>query len=288
MFIFGLISGILSILTFHMKKTRDVGCGFYLFISSWNSMLILIILIIKFWQLILSQMFILNNRSILYVNCLILDVIIQVCLTFNDYLYGCVSIERVITVHKGINFNKIQSKRIAKWISLCIFILIMLTHVHDPIHRHLIDDIDIDEQRIWCVVQYSSSIHISNSFITLFHFLLPLLINIIISISRSRLTIQPRLTFKEHLQLQLKKHKSHLIALCTLVFLALSRLIISFISGCMKSPYHSWLFLSSYLFAFLPSMITFIIFVLPSKMYKKEFNTVLDQTIRRLRTTYRR
>ncbi|CAF4059775.1 unnamed protein product [Adineta steineri] len=210
--------------------------------------------------------------------------IIQVCLTFNDYLYGCVSIERAITVRKGI----------AKWISLCIFILIMLTHIHDPIHRHLIDDIDIDEQRIWCVVQYSSSIHIYNSFITLFHFLLPLLINIIstiyiiISISRSRLTIQPRLTFKEHLQLQLKKHKSHLIALCTLVFLALPRLIISFISGCMKSPYHSWLFLSSYLFAFLPSMITFIIFVLPSKMYKKEFNTVLDQTVRRLRTISRR
>ncbi|CAF1439768.1 unnamed protein product [Adineta steineri] len=204
MFIFGLISGILSILTFHMKKTRDVGCGFYLFISSWNSMLTLIILIIKFWQLILSQMFILNNRSILYMNCLILDMIIQVCLTFNDYLYARVSIERVITVHK--------------WISLCIFILIMLTHIHDPIHRHLIDDIDTDEQRIWCVVQYSSSIHIYNSFITLFHFLLPLLINIIISIARSRLTIQPRLTFKEHLQLHLKQHKSHLIALCTLIF----------------------------------------------------------------------
>ncbi|CAF4028670.1 unnamed protein product, partial [Adineta steineri] len=204
MFIFGLISGILSILTFHMKKTRDIGCGFYLFISSWNSMLTLIILIIKFWQLILSQMFILNNRSILYMNCLILDMIIQVCLTFNDYLYARVSIERVITVHK--------------WISLCIFILIILTHVHDPIHRHLIDDIDTDEQRIWCVVQYSSSIHIYNSFITLFHFLLPLLINIIISIARSRLTIQPRLTFKEHLQLHLKQHKSHLIALCTLIF----------------------------------------------------------------------
>ncbi|CAF1466529.1 unnamed protein product [Adineta steineri] len=233
-------------------------------------MLTLSVLIIKFWQLILSQMFILNNRSILSMNCLILDMIIQVCLTFNDYLYGCVSIERVITVHKGI----------AKWISLCIFILIILTHVHDPIHRHLIDDIDIDEQRIWCVVQYSSSTNIFNSFITR-HDPNPNSN----SNPRSRLTIQPRLTFKKYLQL--KQHKSHLIALCTLVFLALPRLIISFIRGCMKSPYHSWFFLSSCLFAFLPSMIIFIIFLLPSKMYKKEFNTVLDQTVRKLRTTYR-
>ncbi|CAF1382726.1 unnamed protein product [Adineta steineri] len=66
----------------------------------------------------------------------------------------------------------------------------MLTHLHDPIHRHLIDDTNIDEQ------------------------------------PPSRLTTQPRLTFKEHLQLQLKQHKSHLIALCTLVFLALPRLIL--------------------------------------------------------------
>ncbi|CAF5028727.1 unnamed protein product, partial [Rotaria sp. Silwood1] len=52
-------------------------------------------------------------------------------------------------------------------------------------------------------------------------------------------SIQPRLSFKELLPVQFKQNKHHLIASCALVLLALPRLIISFISGCMKSPRNS-------------------------------------------------
>ena len=52
-----------------------------------------------------------------------------------------------------------------------IVVLAMLTHVHDPFHRRPIDDIDGDQQRIWCLSSYSSAfLTIYNSFITLFHF----------------------------------------------------------------------------------------------------------------------
>ncbi|CAF1198072.1 unnamed protein product, partial [Didymodactylos carnosus] len=271
MFIFGSLNGILSIATFRMKKTRDVGCGFYLLVSSWISIFIVIVMIIKFWQLVLSQMAVLTNRSLLIFNCLLLDMILQVLLTSNDWLDGCVSAERVFTVIKNVNFNKSKSKQIAKWITLNIILLTLITHLHVPIHRHLIDDIDTDEQRTWCLIQYSSSINIFNSFITLFHFLIPFIINlisilcIIILISRSHLTLHPRLTFKEHLHLQFKQHKHHLIASCTLALLVLPRLSMSFIGGCMKSPHNSWLYLFAYFIPFLPSMVTFIVFVLPSK-----------------------
>ncbi|CAF1494222.1 unnamed protein product, partial [Adineta steineri] len=50
----------MSILTFHMKKTRNVGCGYYLLISSWTSICLIIMLTIKFWELLLSQMTILT------------------------------------------------------------------------------------------------------------------------------------------------------------------------------------------------------------------------------------
>ncbi|CAF4479655.1 unnamed protein product, partial [Didymodactylos carnosus] len=78
--------------------------------------------------------------------------------------------------------------------------------------------------------------------------------------TRSRVTVQARLSFKEHLKVQFKQHKHHLIASCTLALLALPRLIISFIGECMKSPRNSWLFLLGYLISFLPSMVTFIVF----------------------------
>ncbi|CAF3963758.1 unnamed protein product [Adineta steineri] len=293
MFILGLINGITSILTFHMKKTRDVGCGYYLLVSSWISICLIIMLIIKFWQLLLSQMTILTNRSFVNFNCILLDVSIKVLIAFNDWLDTCVCIERAMNVSKGVKFNRNKSKQMSKWVILSILIVTILTHLHDPIHRQLIDDVDVDEKRIWCLVQYSSSsISTWNSFITFVHFLMPFLINllsiifIIISLARSRSNLQTRLPFIDHLRSQLKQHKSHLIASCVFIVLALIRLILSFTSGCMKSPNNSWLFLIAYFISFLPSMMTFIVYILPSKIYKKEFNASVQQKIGRLRTLF--
>ncbi|CAF3179397.1 unnamed protein product [Rotaria sp. Silwood2] len=287
MFIFGSISAFLSISTFRMKKTRDVGCGFYLLVSSWISIFIVSVLIIKFWQLVLSQMTILTNRSLLTLNCILLDMILQVLLASNDWLDACVSIERIFTVFIGVKFNKSKSKKIAKWITLSVILLTLITHVHIPVHRRLIDDIGNDKQRTWYLVEYSSSIHIFNTFITLVHFLIPFTINlisilfIIILIARFRLSSQPALSFRKHLQLQVKQNKHHLIASCALVFLALPHLIISFITGCMKSPRYSWLFLIGYLISFLPSMMTFIAYILPSETYKDAFKSAMQPIIER-------
>ncbi|CAF0957970.1 unnamed protein product [Didymodactylos carnosus] len=56
MLIFELINGFLSIITFRIKKLKSIGSGLYLLISSWNSVCLIIVLTIKFWLLILSQM----------------------------------------------------------------------------------------------------------------------------------------------------------------------------------------------------------------------------------------
>jgi hypothetical protein len=215
--------------------------------------------------------------------------ILKVLIASNDWLDGCVSMERIVTVTKGVRFDKNKSKKLAKWVTVSVIIVTILTHLHDPLHRHIVNDIDIDEQRTWCLVKYSPSINTFNSFITLFHFLIPFSINslsmiiVVILIARSRSTVQRRLSFIQHFKLQFKEHKHHLLATCALVFLALPRLILSFISGCMKSPRNSWLFLFAYFISFLPSMMTFIVYILTSKTYTEEFNTVVQRTIRQIR-----
>jgi hypothetical protein len=169
-------------------------------------------------------------------------------------------------------------------VTLAVILSTILIHLHDPFHRHFIDNIDVDEQRTWCFVQYSSSLNIFSSFMAISHVLIPFLINlfstifIIISSARSRSTAQRRLTLKQHRHL--------LIASCALMLLVLPRLIISFISGCVKSPRHSWLFLVGYFISFLPSMMTFIVYVLSSKLYKDQFGLVIDRTTRRLRNIF--
>ncbi|CAF1211983.1 unnamed protein product, partial [Adineta steineri] len=49
------------------------------------------------------------------------------------------------------------------------------------------------------------------------------------------------------------------------------RLILSCLSGCIKLARDSWLYLIIYFISLIPPMMTFIVFVLPSNMYKKEF-----------------
>jgi hypothetical protein len=290
MFVSGLINGLLSFLTFRRKIPRQVGTGYYLLFSSIISILIIFILNIKFWQLILSQMSVINNRSLLYVSCISIDIILKILLTSNEWLNTCVAMERMISVIKATKFDQKYSRKISKRVILSVFILTIMTYIHDPIHRQLIDDYDIDEKRIWCFVQYSSSINIYNSFVNLFHFLTPFAINIIsaiwiiIALAYSRKDLQSDRTFQQHLQHQIQEHRHILIAPCVLTLLSLPRLIISFLSGCMRSAREPWLYLFGYFISFIPSMLTFIVFILPSKTYKAEFDTVVEQTKRRFRT----
>jgi hypothetical protein len=288
--VLGLVNGSLSIVTFQRIKPRQVGTGSYLLFSSIISILIIIVLTFKFWLLVCSQMSLITNRSFLYFNCISLDVILKIVLSSSEWLNASVAIERMFTVIQGASFSKTKSKKVSKWVILSIFILTILTHIHDPIHRELIDDFDIDEHRIWCFVKYSSSVNIYNSFITLFHFLIPFFGNIIsalwiiISLTYTRRGAQPNQTFKQHLKQQLKQHRHILFSPFLLILLTLPRVIISFVSGCMRSAREPWLYLIGYFISFIPPTLIFIVFVLPSKNYKSEFDTVVEQTMRRFRT----
>ncbi|CAF3631381.1 unnamed protein product [Adineta steineri] len=287
LFLLGLFNGVLSFLLFRKKKIRQVGTGYYLLFSSLTSIFNIILLIIKFWLLILSQMSLITNRSFLYFNCITIDVSFKILLASNEWLNACVAIERMVSASKGTSFNKKKSRKISKWVIISVFILTILTHIHDPLHRKLIDDMATDEQRIWCFVKYSGSVNIYNSFIALFHFLITFLINIICglwiikSLAYNRRNVHRDQTFQQHLKYQIQQHRHLLIAPCLLVLVNIPGLIISVSSGCMKSAREPWLYLAGYYLSFIPSMLTFIIFVLPSKTYKTEFNATIEETKRR-------
>lgn len=124
---------------------------------------------------------------------------------------------------------------------------------------------------------YSSSVHIYNTIILIFHFVGPFCANlfsafyIIFSGARRRAVTQKRLTYREHLRQQFKGHKNLIISPIILVVLTLPRLLISFLSGCVKRSHNSWLYLFGYIIPFIPSVSIFFIFVLPSDFYKTEF-----------------
>ncbi|UJR17276.1 hypothetical protein I4U23_004170 [Adineta vaga] len=85
------------------------------------------------------------------------------------------------------------------------------------------------------------------------------------------------------LRKQFREHQHLLIAPVVLFILALPRLILSYLSKCMNSTKDAWLFLCGYFISFIPSMIIFIIFILPSDFYTKEFR----KSMKRYRNLFR-
>jgi len=275
-FVAGLINSFLSIMTFRTKQSREVGCGLYLLASSITSLLTVSIFTLKFWFLVLTQINSSVSRSILQGGCLSLEFILKLFLYMDNWLNACVALERSMTVYKEVKFNKMLSKRIAKWVIFLLPCFIMASIIHEPLYRELIED--KHEERLWCVFNYSYSVHIYNTIILFFHFIGPFCANlfsalfIIFRSARRRAATQKRQTYKEHLREQFKEHKNLIISPIVLVILALPRLLISFLSECVKVSHNSWLYLIGYIVSFFPSVTIFFIFVLPSEFYKKQFN----------------
>ncbi|CAM4828683.1 unnamed protein product [Rotaria magnacalcarata] len=81
---------------------------------------------------------------------------------------------------------------------------------------------------------------------------------------------------------KLKQHKHLFISPVILILLSLPRLIISFTLDCKKSSKHFWLYLIGYFVSFMPSILIFVVFVLPSTIFKRSFKEAILHGRRRI------
>jgi len=201
----------------------------------------------------------------------------------DQWLTTCVTIERAYIIVKGAAFNKKRVRYIAKFVIIGLILIVIATNIHDPINRRLFNEKNDEETRIWCIVSYSSTVHIINLVFTLFHVIVPFIINlisafiIIIMNARRRVIIQKQQSFKTNLRKQFQQHKNLLIGPSVLIILVIPRLIIAFASGCMKSASNAWLFLLGYFISLIPPLLTFILFVLPSSVYLQVFRQAMSR-----------
>jgi hypothetical protein len=131
-------------------------------------------------------------------------------------------------------------------------------------------------QYIGCVTEYSPSVQDYNTAILFFHLVAPFIVNlfsalfIIFGAARQRSVAQNNKSYREHIREQLSEHKQLIISSMILLVLSAPRLIIALLPGCVSMS-HLWFYLSAYFISFTPSMLIFVIFVLPSDMYMKTF-----------------
>ena len=203
------------------------------------------------------------------------------------------AIKRAIIIIQGVHFDQAKSKRSAKVRIPVLICLIIAGHVHEILYRRLLDDQINDEKRIWCVVDYTIHLQNYNLVINIVPFCASFLINllsaiiIIVQATRLRANVQKKDMYRQILREQFRQHKQLLIAPSILVVLAIPRLIISFVSGCMETTADTWLSLVEYFTSFIPPTLIFLAFVIPSQTYKQEFYDVFRRYQRSLQAHFR-
>jgi hypothetical protein len=315
-FVGGLINSVFCFLTFKNKELRQVGCGMYLLASSITSVITIGLFTTKFWFVVLTQMSVSVSISILRGGCVSIEPVLKLFLYLDAWLNACVAVERAVLVFKGVNFDKKKSKRIARWLIIILPFCIMGTIIHEPLYRGLFKyeteinrvdenrtennstdileteenwayvnktDESMMEQHVWCVTAYSRFIQEYNTVILFFHLVGPFIANlfsalfVIFGTARQRSVARIDQSYKQHVRKQLSEHKQLVISPAILLVLSLPRLIISLLSGCVQTSSNSWLYLSAYFISFTPSMLIFVIFVIPSELYRKTFKESLNR-----------
>lgn len=305
MFTAGLANSICSILTFKNASLQINGCVLYLLASSITSLLTITMFTIKFWFVVVTNMDIFIIRhSILEGGCMSIETLLKLFFYWDAWLNACVAVERAVNVYKGISFNKEKSKRFARWIIFILPILIMATIIHEPLHRKIFEyetrelfeyssgawgfeGQTVTDSHIRCLTSYSLAVQGYNTIISFIHLLGPFLANlfsalfIIISSARRRAELQRQQTYRQHIREQWAEHKQLVISPVILLLLSTPRLIISLVSGCVDVSQSFWLYLSAYFISFVPSILMFVIFILPSTSYRTTFKKMMPRICHR-------
>ncbi|CAF1600222.1 unnamed protein product [Adineta ricciae] len=296
MFIAGVVNSACSILTFQNVKSRAVGCGLYLLASSVTSLLTITMSTIKFWFVVVTHMDKSIRLSVLEGGCKSIEFLLKLFFYWDAWLNACVAVGRGMNVYKGVSFDKEKSKRYARWIIFILPIMIVGTIIHEPLYRHIfkrkvthsLQETSKDSYT-WCITSYPQSVEDYNRAILFIHLLGPFFANllsslfIIIGSARRRAEAQRQQSYRQHIREQWDEHKQLVISPMILLLLSTPRLIISLLSGCMEVSRHTWLYVCGYFISFTPSILVFVVFVLPSNSYRKIFKETFFRICKRQR-----
>ncbi|CAF1217038.1 unnamed protein product, partial [Didymodactylos carnosus] len=281
----GLIINLLSIITFSRKRTHEVGCGFYLLLLCIISQLGILTLGARFTYLIVTQISGTENKSYAYVSCVALEFLLSVLLSGFDWLTACIAVERAFNAVKGTKFNKKLSKKVSKYVGVMVIVLTVVSSLHEPFNRHIIDD-PRSNGYSWCVMQFDTQwLKTYETISNIVHLTTPFLINLVsttvflISLARRKSASTANTdNYYMLLKKQITLYKPFVVSPVILIIVELPRLVSSFAFACIEFPWQKYIYLVSYFVSFIPLMGTIIIFVLPAPVYREELSEFLRST----------
>ena len=284
-FVIGMINAIFAIITFCHPRAREVGCGLYLLASSITSLLTMLVMLLKFCFLFYTHQDHKHLSRFEHGNCFGIEPVLKVFLCLNNWLNACVAVDRTTPLLLGIHFNKKSSRKAALVVMGLLLVTIVGLFLPQFLRLHVFHD--TAEERSWCVVRYKPWLARYTSTLIFIHYFAPLSINllsillVVLISAYQRSRIQINRTIWMHLRSQIKKHDHVLISSVVIISLTAPHFVISLILDCQKSSDRFWFYQIGYFLSFLPVALIFVIFVLPSPLYRDEFNHFLAFSRRR-------
>lgn len=283
-FLFGLFNNLCGLLTFTRPLPRKVGVGNYLLIVSMIDQCSLLTLLLKMIHIILGG----NGTLFYYVSlnryaCKIISYLLSVFTRTTYWLTSFVTIERVCVVLFPTS-SIFKHPHLALSMSIFSILLVSAMHVHEVLHYTII----VDQSYTFvnatvCVTSYMDSLILSyNRINILIHHLIPFFIQIIsitviviqVAARRKRTTSSRKQKFIDLLKKQFRTHREHYVTPMIIIFSSLPQTILSFLYACteLKQLWQRYALLITIFLSYLPQMLGFILYVLPSKTYSDEFH----------------
>ncbi|UJR19040.1 hypothetical protein I4U23_022171 [Adineta vaga] len=264
----GGLTNLASFVTFRQPAPRKFGVGNYLLILSVSNQWSLFSLVLKLIEIFFSSLF--NDIS-----CKIVSYMLSLSTRYTYWLINWLTLERVYTVL--FPFGTLPKKiRSAIFISVLTAIIIAGMHVHELFFYMIIED---SSGPGTCVANYPLLISSYNYVTVLIHYLVPFCIQsasitlIIFFTARSRSRAnESHETFANVLKRQFRSQKELYITPLIIISSGLPQIIISSTFSCTElSIWQRHLLCITYFLSYAPQVLGFILFVIPSTTYLKEF-----------------
>lgn len=276
LFVIGFFNNICSFVTFKRQRPRKLGIGNYLFIVTILNKGALLCLVFKFVHILAGSSGIINDRS-----CKSVSYLLSVITRATYWLTSWITVDRIFIIMFPISPTLAKS-RFAIFLSIVTIFVLFIMHIHEILFYTTIRRTEFSA--LLCITNYNQqAVGTYNRVSTLFHYFVPFFIQVIsitlliILAARSRTKVSgEKTTFGKVLKKLFRAHMELYVTPVIIILSALPQAILSFSFACTHlDKWKRHTLLIAYLLSYGPQMLGFILFVLPSTEYKKEFGKTL-------------
>jgi hypothetical protein len=269
LFIIGLFNNICSFVTFQRPAPRKFGVGNYLLIVSCLNQIALFSLLFKFIEITVGIIDVGSCKAISYS--------LSIMTRSTYWLTSWITVDRLLMILFPTS-SFVKNPRLSLGISVLTLLILFVMHIHEIIYYTIIEHLSTGLSI--CVTNFDTKLISNyNRISTLIHYLFPFFIQIIcitlliVLVARSRMkTAGHKMTFGEVLKKQFETQKELYVTPTIIVLSSLPQTILTFSFACTElNNFQRHTLLCSYLLSYGPQVLGFILYVLPSTTYKKEF-----------------